>query len=72
MKDQAHYRQRATTDRRQKEYGFDTFPMAMENGAVVLRDRRVSPDRRGPGIETEELTVSPEEFHKLFDIFQSH
>ena len=72
MKEQPHFKERANLDRRQNEYGFDKFPMAMASGAVVLRDRRVTPDRRGPGIETEELTVSPEEFNKLFEISQSN
>ena len=45
------------------------FPMKANGGEVVLRERRVNPDRRHPGIETQELKVSSEEFDQLFQEF---
>ena len=46
------------------------FPMKAESNEVILRDRRVVPDRRNPGIQTQEIKVSEEEFEQLFDVYQ--
>tara|TARA_R110002096_G_scaffold120186_3_gene260307 strand:+ start:1024 stop:1239 length:216 start_codon:yes stop_codon:yes gene_type:complete len=48
------------------------FPMKADGGEVVLRERRVNPDRRHPGLETQELKVSPEEFEQLFQTYSKH
>ena len=42
------------------------FPMKANGGEVVLRERRVNPDHRHPGLETYEFKVSSEEFEQLF------
>ncbi len=47
------------------------FPLKVESGEVVLRERRYTPDRRHPGLQTQELEVSEEEFDQLFEAYQS-
>ena len=48
------------------------FPMKANGGEVVLRERRVNPDRRLPGLETHELKVSAEDFELLFEEYSKH
>jgi hypothetical protein len=48
------------------------FPVKASGGEVVLRERRVNPDRRHPGLETYELKVSSEEFEQLFQVYSKH
>lgn len=48
------------------------FPMKAIGGEVVLRERRVNPDRRNPGLETHELNVSSEDFEQLFEEYNKH
>ncbi|MFK7794855.1 MAG: hypothetical protein AB8B89_05865 [Gammaproteobacteria bacterium] len=48
------------------------FPMKANGGEVVLRERRVNPDRRHPGLKTCELKLSSEEFEKLFQEYSNH
>jgi hypothetical protein len=48
------------------------FPMKANGGEVVLRERRVNPDRRHPGLETHELKMSSEEFEQIFQEFSKH
>lgn len=45
------------------------FPQELDSGEVVLRDRRLTPDRRKDGIKTEEIQISAEEFEELFQAF---
>ena len=45
------------------------FPVKMESGEVILRDRRLSPDRRMPGLQTQEVKISSEEFDQLFELY---
>ena len=45
------------------------FPLKVPGGEVVLRERRVNPDRRHPGIQTQEIEMSSEEFDQLFETF---
>lgn len=47
------------------------FPLKVASGEVVLRERRYTPDRRHPGLQTQELEVSEEEFDQLFEAYQS-
>ena len=46
------------------------FPLQVNKSEVVLRERRVNPDRRHPGIQTQELVVTPEEFEELFEAYE--
>ena len=46
------------------------FPLKADNGEVVLRERRVNPDRRHPGLQTQEIEMSSEEFDQLFEAYQ--
>ena len=48
------------------------FPMQMDTGEIVLRERRLSPDRRHPGLKTHEIKISSEEFAELFDAYNEH
>ena len=48
------------------------FPMQIESGEILLRERRLNPDRRHPGLQTQELKVSTEEFAALFEAFRQH
>ncbi len=48
------------------------FPLIAGSGEVVLRDRWINPDRRHPGLETHEVSVSPEEFDQLFQEYAKH
>ena len=48
------------------------FPMQMDTGEIVLRERRLSPDRRHPGLQTHEIKISQEEFAELFDVYREH
>ena len=48
------------------------FPMKANGGEVVLRERRVNPDRRNPGLEAHELKVSSEDFEQLFEELSKH
>ena len=47
------------------------FPLKVASGEVVLRERRYTPDRRHPGLQTQQLEVSEEEFDQLFEAYQS-
>ncbi|MEM8843555.1 MAG: hypothetical protein AAGB35_00755 [Pseudomonadota bacterium] len=69
MKDKSKLVIRQNSDRRQHSFGDNDFPMSLPSGEVVLHDRRSNPDRRKSGIETEEITVSKDEFKKLFKSF---
>ncbi len=59
-------------DSRRADAGHVRFPMKAAGGDVVLRERRVKPDRRHPGLETQELKVSSEEFDQLFQEYGKH
>jgi len=48
-----------------------SFPMKALKGEVILRDRRVNPDRR-QAVITEEIELSPDDFAKLFKAFEQH
>ncbi len=48
------------------------FPLNANGGEVVLRERRVNPGRRNPGLETQELKVSSEDFEQLFEGYSKH
>ncbi len=59
---------RAQVNRRSEEVK-TRFPMQIDSGEVVLRERRLSPDRRHPGLQTQELKISSEVFAELFDVY---
>ena len=59
---------RAQVNRRSEEVK-TRFPMQIESGEVVLRERRLSPDRRHPVLQTQELKISSEVFAELFDVY---
>lgn len=65
------YTTRSETNRR-SENSRIRFPVKMESGEVVLRDRRLSPDRRHPGLKTQEVKISSEEFDQLFELYSQH
>ena len=65
------FRNRSKVNRRQNKAP-KRFPMKMESGEVVLRERRLSPDRRHPGIQTQEVKISSEEFNQLFEAYSQH
>ena len=57
---------------RRSEKASTRFPMQISSGEVVLRERRLSPDRRHPGLQTQELKLSSEAFAELFDVYRRH
>ena len=65
-----YYRARSQVNRRSEK--IRRFPMQIENGEILLRERRLSPDRRRPGLQTQELKVSSEEFATLFEAYRQH
>ena len=65
------FKVRSAVNRRGKKTNV-RFPMQMSSGEVVLRDRRLSPDRRHPGLQTQELKISSEVFAELFDAYRRH
>ena len=71
MKIKAEFKIRYDTSRRANAKHI-RFPMKADGGEVVVRERRVNPDRRHPGLETQELKVSSEEFEQLFQEFDKH
>ena len=71
MKIKAEFKIRDSQNRRANSEHI-RFPMKADSGEVVLRDRRVNPDRRNPGLETHEVKVSPEEFDQLFQEYGKH
>lgn len=62
--------ERSGVERRQAE-GQVSFPMQASTGDVILRDRRVNPDRR-QAVTTQEIELSPDDFNKLFKAFEEH
>ena len=70
MSAKKHYTARAAVNRRSDKVR--RFPMRVENGEVLLRERRLNPDRRHPGLQTQELKVSSEEFAALFEVYRQH
>ena len=64
------YKTRATINRRSEK--MRRFPMQIESGEILLRERRLNPDRRHPGLQTQELKVSSEEFATLFEAYRQH
>ncbi len=72
MKGKARFVIRAEKNRRADAESAPRFPMKAETGEVVLRERRVNPDRRHPGLQTYELQMTSEEFDSLFDAYQKH
>ncbi len=70
MKITSRFKVRAEQNRRDSSQSTPRFPVKVQRGEVVLRERRVNPDRRHPGLQTQELEVSPEEFDQLFDAYQ--
>ncbi len=73
MKVTEKFKVRSKTNRRStvKNASPTRFPLKVESGEVVLRERRYTPDRRHPGLQTHELEVSEEEFDQLFEAYQS-
>ncbi len=63
---------RAEKNRRAEDMSMPRFPMKVGSGEVVLRERRVNPDRRHPGLQTHELQMTSEEFDHLFEAYQQH
>lgn len=72
MKIKTQFVIRADNNRRDETASIPRFPMKIETGEVVLRERRVTPDRRRPGLQTHELQMTSEEFDQLFDAYQQH
>ena len=70
MKMTSLFKVRADKNRRDSSQSAPRFPVRVQRGEVVLRERRVNPDRRHPGLQTQELQVSTEEFDQLFDAYQ--
>lgn len=64
------YKDRAEVNRRSNKAR--RFPMQMGSGEVLLRERRLNPDRRHPGLQTQEVKVSSAEFATLFDAYRRH
>ncbi len=64
------FKTRAEKNRRSEK--MRRFPMQIENGEILLRERRLNPDRRRPGLQTQELKVSSEEFATLFEAYRQH
>jgi hypothetical protein len=71
MRIKADFKIRGSASRRAAA-SYMRFPMKASGGEIVLRERRVNPDRRNPGLETHELKVSSEEFEQLFQEFNKH
>lgn len=65
------FQTRVEINRRSKE-GRNRFPMQVDGSEVILRERRLSPDRRHPGLKTQEVKVSSEEFAVLFEAYKQH
>ena len=55
--------------KRRHEQKKTQFPKQLDTGEIVLRDRRINPDRRKDGIMTQEIEISAEEFEELFEAF---
>jgi len=72
MKIKTEFVIRSENNRRAEIKSAPRFPLKAETGAVVLRERRVTPDRRHPGLQTHELQMSSEEFDQLFEAYQQH
>lgn len=70
MSAKKRYKTRAQTNRRSEK--MRRFPMQIEGGEILLRERRLNPDRRHPGLQTQELKVSSEEFATLFEAYRQH
>lgn len=71
MSAKIRFQTRAEVNRRNKKVR-NRFPMQVDGGEVVLRERRLSPDRRHPGLKTQEVKVSSEEFALLFEAYKQH
>lgn len=54
---------------RRNEKARNRFPLQVDGGEVILHERRLSPDRRHPGLKTQEIKVSSEEFAALFEAY---
>ena len=65
-----HYKTRSEVNRRSDKIRL--FPMQTKSGEILLRERRLNPDRRQPGLQTQELKVSSEEFATLFEVYRQH
>ena len=70
MSAKKRFKTRAEKNRRSEK--MRRFPMQIENGEILVRERRLSPDRRQPGIQTQELKVTSEEFATLFEAYRQH
>ena len=70
MSAKKRYKTRAEINRRSDK--MRRFPMQVESGEILLRERRLNPDRRHPGLQTQELKVSSEEFASLFEAYRQH
>ena len=72
MKIKSHFTIRAEKNRRADQESLPRFPMKVGTGEVVLRERRINPDRRHPGLQTHEMQMTVEEFDTLFEAYQQH
>jgi|GEM_PF-3002377 len=72
MKATSRFKVRAEKNRRAEQKSLPRFPMKVDTGEVVLRERRVTPDRRHPGLQTHEMQMTSEEFDQLFEAYQQH
>lgn len=70
MSSRKPYKTRSEKNRRSEK--MRRFPMQIESGEILLRERRLNPDRRSPGLQTQELKVSSEEFATLFEAYRQH
>ena len=71
MSAKIRFQTRAKINRRGKK-ARNRFPLQVDGGEVILRERRLSPDRRHPGLKTQEVKVSSEEFAELFEAYNQH
>ena len=72
MKIKSQFVVRAEKNRRAEDKLLPRFPMKVTSGEVVMRERRINPDRRHPGLQTQELQMTSEEFDHLFEAFQQY
>ena len=62
---------RSGTDRRKSKQPA-SFPLQDCNGELVIKDRRISPDRRVEGLELTVSDMPNEEFYQFFKKFQEN
>jgi len=61
--------ERRSLDERRKEGLFSKFPIRLESGSVVSKDRRFIPERRLQKIVVSEKDLQADEFNELFKKF---